>query len=263
MFEAMARAMNPSAGDVVLLEGADLRIRSIELPAGLCTIITEAPFCLYAHMLSHATLQWLQQGLGVVFAPRMVMARTAGFGLQLRVPQRTPLLLVELVQRPSNAEDLCARAPSFDPALEHWCSFLMSQAQPSVPAALAPALHSLLLHALDPPEAAVRTSLDQLMRFVDERLGFDLSVEDLARFQGCSTSQLLRWLKREAGLTPVALIAQRRLERARRLLAQTELGLAEIALSCGFSSQSHFGNVFRKSLGLTPGQYREQCQKSS
>ncbi len=260
---ATARAMNPSAGDLLILQAAELRIRSIELPAGLQTLVTEAPFCLYAHVFSHASLQWVQRGAGIAFAPRMVMARSAGEELQLRVPVRSPLMLVELVRHPANADKLCARPPNFDPALEHWCSFLMSQAQPSVPAALAPALHSLLLHALDPPEAAVRSSLDQLAQLVDERLGFDLSVEDLARFRGCSTSQLLRWLKREAGLTPVAFIAQRRLELARHLLAQSPLGLAEIGLRCGFSSQSHFGNVFRKSLGLTPGQYRERCQKSS
>ena len=255
--------MIPTAGEALLLDSASLRVRCIELPAGLHTLVAESPFCLIAHVLSHASLQSVNEGLGSAFAPRMVLARPGGSRIALRLPARTPLMAVELAALPASAEDWYSRPPGFDPAIEHWCSFVLSQAQPSVPAGLAPALQSLLMHALDPPEAAVNSSLDQLARFVDERLSFDLSVEDLARFMECSTSQLLRWLKRENGMTPVAYITHRRLELARRLLAQPELALAEIALACGFSSQSHFGNVFRKALGLTPGQYREQCLKGS
>jgi transcriptional regulator GlxA family with amidase domain len=70
-------------------------------------------------------------------------------------------------------------------------------------------------------------------------------------------AQLVRLLRDEAQTTPLAFIIGRRLEHARSLLAHSNLPLVEIALACGFSSQSHFGNSFKKAFDLTPAQYRE------
>jgi AraC family transcriptional regulator len=46
------------------------------------------------------------------------------------------------------------------------------------------------------------------------------------------------------------------MERAKRLLIETKMPVAELALVCGFSSQSHFTVAFRKHAGLTPRKYR-------
>jgi len=51
-------------------------------------------------------------------------------------------------------------------------------------------------------------------------------------------------------------IRGRRILKAADLLKNSDLRLAEISLECGFCDQSHFTNTFRKSLGLTPSQYR-------
>jgi AraC-like DNA-binding protein len=44
--------------------------------------------------------------------------------------------------------------------------------------------------------------------------------------------------------------------KARTLLARTNTPLLDIALTCGFSDQSHFNRVFKKHTGVPPGQYR-------
>jgi len=46
------------------------------------------------------------------------------------------------------------------------------------------------------------------------------------------------------------------LQEARELLAQATLGVAEVALSCGFADQSRFHAVFSRALGTTPGAWR-------
>jgi AraC family transcriptional regulator len=47
-----------------------------------------------------------------------------------------------------------------------------------------------------------------------------------------------------------------RINRARRLLANQRLSLADVAFSVGFATQSHFTVAFRKAVGVTPRHYR-------
>jgi AraC family transcriptional regulator len=57
-------------------------------------------------------------------------------------------------------------------------------------------------------------------------------------------------------MPPHSYLLQRRLARAHQLLQQTKLPVSEIALSTGFSDQSHFAKHFRRLTGMAPGQAR-------
>jgi len=194
------------------------------------------------------------------FAPRMIVAARLGSFLRWRSPNGFQLLVVELEEAPASIEGwLDAPLPRYQPGFEHWCRFVLAQAAASsLPDSLGGSLLDLLHHAFAPVQSMAQGRLQALTRFVDSRLAFDLAVEDLALHLGCSLSQLVRLLRDEAQTTPLAFIIARRLEHACSLLAQSKLPLVEVALACGFSSQSHFGNSFKKAFGLTPAQYREQ-----
>jgi AraC family transcriptional regulator len=123
-------------------------------------------------------------------------------------------------------------------------------------------LTELVRHRLvgDPAFRAVvgRTAVE-LGRFVDyveAHLGEDVSLFTLAAVAGLSPSHLVRELRRTTGLSPHQYVLRRRAERARRLLARLELGLGEVALAVGLSSQAHLNLVFRRVYGITPGGYR-------
>ena len=58
-------------------------------------------------------------------------------------------------------------------------------------------------------------------------------------------------------LTPQRFLRKLRLRLASRALMDTDESLAEIALKCGFSDQSHFSREFRRQFGRTPREYRE------
>jgi AraC-like DNA-binding protein len=58
------------------------------------------------------------------------------------------------------------------------------------------------------------------------------------------------------GCSPHAWLIQRRIERARTMLADRSTSLAETALELGFASQAHFTEAFRQATGFTPGRYR-------
>lgn len=89
---------------------------------------------------------------------------------------------------------------------------------------------------------------------MDASLG--ISLADLARECGLSVSQFRRAFRKTTGVAPHQWLLARRVERARILLVQSDLPLAEIALACGFASQSHFNSTLKRLTGISPGRLR-------
>ncbi|MGV7214981.1 helix-turn-helix transcriptional regulator [Bradyrhizobium sp. UFLA05-112] len=101
------------------------------------------------------------------------------------------------------------------------------------------------------PPARLRRITD----FVETHLDRPLGIEDLAGVAELSPYYFARMFKRATGETPHGFVLRRRIERAKQLLATVDIPLAEVALACGFSSQSHFTQRFRALSGMTPRQY--------
>ncbi|MDD9939204.1 MAG: AraC family transcriptional regulator [Myxococcales bacterium] len=94
-----------------------------------------------------------------------------------------------------------------------------------------------------------------LQRYIDERLGENLRIDELAGVCGLKPRQFTVLFQRAFGQTPYRYLLQRRLERGASLLATSSKGVAEIAFLTGFCSQSHFTTSFRRAYGTTPRQY--------
>jgi AraC-like DNA-binding protein len=82
-----------------------------------------------------------------------------------------------------------------------------------------------------------------------------ISLDQLAACAGLSPFHFLRVFVQDVGLTPHAYLNQIRVREARRKLS---LGApcAQVALDCGFCDQSHMVRAFKRSTGVTPGQYQ-------
>jgi AraC family transcriptional regulator len=78
----------------------------------------------------------------------------------------------------------------------------------------------------------------------------------VAREVGMSYYHFSRAFKQSMGVNPTNYITGRRIEHAKKLLEETDLPIAEIALRAGFSSQSHFTTSFRRVAGATPKAFR-------
>jgi AraC family transcriptional regulator len=91
---------------------------------------------------------------------------------------------------------------------------------------------------------------------IESRLDADLTLQELAAAIGYSRSHFLRMFRATTGMTPHRYVLKRRVERARQLLEQVGLSIAEVAMICGFSSQAHLTFAFRKEYGITPTEYR-------
>lgn len=100
--------------------------------------------------------------------------------------------------------------------------------------------------------------LARVVDFIDSQLEHPIHLGDLAGIAGLSPFHFSRVFKLATGETPYHFVGSRRLDRARSLLLTSELPLAELALACGFASQSHFTAAFTKATGMPPGRYRRQ-----
>ncbi len=89
---------------------------------------------------------------------------------------------------------------------------------------------------------------------MNERM--DVSLAELAQECRLSITHFVRGFRRSTGMAPHQWLLARRISKARILLAESTCSLAEIALLCGFSSQSHFSVAFKSSTNVSPGRWR-------
>ena len=87
-------------------------------------------------------------------------------------------------------------------------------------------------------------------------LGREISLAFVASECRLSVSHFARSFKQCTGKPPHRWLLENRVDRAKELLTDAELPLAEIALECGFSDQSHFTRVFSRTVGTSPGTWQ-------
>jgi AraC family transcriptional regulator len=105
----------------------------------------------------------------------------------------------------------------------------------------------------------IRKTLDAIEAWIPS----GICIAALAGQLGMGTHQFTRLFRRTIGHSPYRFVTMRRIERARALLEETTLPLAEIALDLGFVSQSHFTSMFHREIRTTPQAYRSFFSKES
>lgn len=106
--------------------------------------------------------------------------------------------------------------------------------------------------AFDDPQVAAA------MRFMQTHACECISIDDVLNVVPICRTLLQRRFKSQTGRTPYEQIRHFRLQEARKLLASTNMTIAEIALQTGFRTTEYFNAAFRKEEGLPPGQYRRK-----
>jgi transcriptional regulator of acetoin/glycerol metabolism len=97
----------------------------------------------------------------------------------------------------------------------------------------------------------------RIHEYVSSNLDRNISIEELAEMAGLSVHHFARAFKQTVGMPPHSYILQRRIEQAQQMLRTTKVPLSEIALSLGFSDQSHLARHFRRMTGFPPSAVRQ------
>jgi AraC-like DNA-binding protein len=91
---------------------------------------------------------------------------------------------------------------------------------------------------------------------ISANLSVHIPIGQVAEECGLSVRHLARAFRQSTGVPPHRWLLDRRVERAKELLPNSDLSLSDVALACGFGDQSHFTRTFTAKVRLSPGLWR-------
>ncbi|RFU49719.1 AraC family transcriptional regulator [Paraburkholderia sp. DHOC27] len=203
----------------------------------------------------------------------------SGLSARLRVPVSLVASAAEQLNRGTGQVEIRNVFQVHDPVIERLAQSMLVElerdahpVQVLIVDALSTALAAHLLRSYDafervacPNERSLgKLEIARLTEFIEDNLERTISLEDLASVVNVSRFHFTRLFKRSTGSTAISFVEQCRIRRAQALIVETDLPLAEIALSVGFVDQSHFTRRFHRRVGCTPAVFaREQGRRRS
>ncbi len=116
---------------------------------------------------------------------------------------------------------------------------------------------SLARNSCTAPAAMPGRKLKAVLAYIEDNLGRDLGLLDIAQVAGLSVSHFKSMFRKSLGVPPHQYLIRRRVERAASQLRQEKMPIGQIALENGFCHQSHLALHTRRILGLTPQELRD------
>ena len=104
--------------------------------------------------------------------------------------------------------------------------------------------------------------LENVVSYIADHYAFDIPLSRLANIACMSESKLKVCFKRHTGCTVTEYIQGRRMSQAEHLLIDTDFTMGQIAQMIGYSTSSRFAELFKKSTGILPVEYRKIARKN-
>ena len=108
----------------------------------------------------------------------------------------------------------------------------------------------------DQPPAPAGATMEPLLRWMEENVERDLTLDDIALHAGTSARTLNRRFREQTGTTPLQWLHRARVRRAQHLLETTSHPVERIAVQAGFGSPTAFRDRFKRVVGTSPQAYR-------
>ncbi|MBD1864715.1 MULTISPECIES: AraC family transcriptional regulator [Trichocoleus] len=100
--------------------------------------------------------------------------------------------------------------------------------------------------------------LNQAIAYMNDHLSEKVSLAAIAAELNMSQYYFCHLFKQSAGMSPYHYLTQQRIERAKQLLKEPRWTITEVALECGFTTQSQLAKNFRQYTGVSPKQFRKK-----
>ena len=100
--------------------------------------------------------------------------------------------------------------------------------------------------------------LRKIKEFVGAKMDDDLTLCEMAQSVDLSSAHFSRMFRKSTGVTPHQFVLRQRVERAKEMLRSADARVMDVAVACGFKTQQHFAQIFRRACGASPTEYRQE-----
>lgn len=94
-------------------------------------------------------------------------------------------------------------------------------------------------------------------KYIQDNYSKDISLDDVSRVVGISPYYFSKIFKEETGVNFIEYLTNIRIERAKELLATSDMSMKEICSMCGYPDPNYFSRTFKKNVGVTPTEYKD------
>ena len=98
---------------------------------------------------------------------------------------------------------------------------------------------------------------NNIIEYINLKLFEDCNFEQIAMNFGISSRYLRKIFEKELGMSPVLYVANMRIEKAKKILATSNVSITKLAFDLGFNSVQYFSEVFKKQTGISPRDFRK------
>ena len=94
--------------------------------------------------------------------------------------------------------------------------------------------------------------------YIADNFAKDISLDDVSRYVNISPYYFSKIFKEESGLNFIEYLTNIRIDKAKKLLESSNMSIKEICISCGYTDPNYFSRSFKKNVGVTPTEYKDQ-----
>lgn len=111
------------------------------------------------------------------------------------------------------------------------------------------------------PPTGIPYECEKIRHYLDTHFQESLTLEELAAMAHWDKFYFSHQFSSSYGISPINYLLRKRVEHSKHLLETTDYSITQIAESSGFSSQNYFSQIFKKTTGMSPRQFRKRAGK--
>lgn len=100
--------------------------------------------------------------------------------------------------------------------------------------------------------------IKQVIEYINNNIGKKMLLEELSNISGLSPNHFHKIFSKTMGTTLNSYVTKVKIDKAKELLIKSRLQIAEISFNCGFDNIPYFSSLFKKQVGISPGEYRKR-----
>ena len=94
------------------------------------------------------------------------------------------------------------------------------------------------------------------IKYINNHLAEDIDLKKLADIEHYNNTYYVEWFKKKTGFSPMEYIQNKRIEKSKELLLNTDLNILQVGEAVGYKHNSSFTRVFKKLENITPKEFR-------